>query len=174
MKKKKKKKEGEEDEKVENRRMFIFLNENLVYNTKRFLKKYNQIFQLNDFQIEKNKILNSKIGNEKVENENALLREIVKNTENHLEIEVIVPQNGTIKITDDKGSYIFKGSFKKGLPKEGEKYDTQNNLIWTGIFKNGVEWIGTGRILWRENEKQIWEYIGILILIFYYYFIIIF
>ena len=55
-----------------------------------------------------------------------------------------------------KGKLIFEGQYKDGLKNgPGKKYDDEKgNLLFEGIYLNGVEWEGEGQIVEMDDKSN--------------------
>lgn len=66
-----------------------------------------------------------------------------------VEATIQVPQEGELELPH---RYKYSGKFYKALPHgEGKKTNDSNILVWEGIWKNGAEYTGRGRVF-KDGE----------------------
>jgi hypothetical protein len=107
------------------------------------IDQFSDIIKPLKFQKEKFK-LSSFIVSKKLINENEILSKVNK-LQSPINIEIELPQQGEIEVINNYKIYKYIGNFLRGkLEGEGKKMNRED-LIWSGIWKDGKEWEGNGK-----------------------------
>lgn len=152
-------KEGENITKIVDNKSVVLEVElkKLAFN---FLEKNKLVLSLNDFQIQQAKIKFLFVNSIEIQfKENNFANNYI--TENDIcKFEIIVPESGEIENFQEK--FLYKGFFKKGKPNgKGFKIDPkEKTLVWTGIWKDGKEWKGSGSCVFIDEYNDTFDYYG--------------